>query len=321
MKAPLVPVNEAERLIALRESGLLEIDNNPAFDRLTRLATRFFRVPLAMITLVDDNAVIVKSAEGKVPVSQPHDLSFCGHTILGDAPLVVSDTLLDERFTDNPQVVVEGGIRFYAGFPLRLRNGACVGSLCIIDYVPREFTAADSAVLADLSALAEDEFAAVSAATTDELTGLFNRRGFNQFAHFALSVARRRAEPLTLGWLDLDHFKIINDRFGHQEGDKALKAMANLMRSSFREADLLVRFGGDEFAVLFADTDEPGAWIAMQYLVEQTEKYNARQLHPWSLQFSWGLSEFDHHRNDMQAWLKQADTQMYAMKQQHHREK
>jgi len=304
MKAPLVPVNEAERLIALRESGLLEIDNNPAFDRLTRLASRFFRVPLAMITLVDDNAVIVKSAEGKVPVSQPRDLSFCGHTILGDAPLVMSDTLLDERFADNPQVVVEGGIRFYAGFPLRLRDGACVGSLCIIDYAPREFTAADSAVLADLSALAEDEFAAVSAATTDELTGLFNRR-----------------EPLTLGWLDLDHFKTINDRFGHQEGDKALKAMANLMRSSFREADLLVRFGGDEFAVLFADTDEPGAWIAMQYLVEQTEKYNARQLHPWSLQFSWGLSEFDHHRNDMQAWLKQADTQMYAMKQQHHREK
>ncbi len=153
-----------------------------------------------------------------------------------------------------------------------------------------EFTAADAAVLADLSALAEDEFAAVSAATTDELTGLFNRRGFNQFAQFALSVSQRRAEPLTLGWLDLDHFKTINDRFGHQEGDKALKAMAALMRSSFREADLLVRFGGDEFAVLFADTDEPRRpRIAMQYLVEQTEKYNARQLHPWSLQFSSGV--------------------------------
>lgn len=134
-------------------------------------------------------------------------------------------------------------MRFYAGFPLRLRDGACVGSLCLIDYAPREFTAADAAVLADLSALAEDEFAAVSAATTDELTGLFNRRGFNQFAQFALSVSQRRAEPLTLGWLDLDHFKTINDRFGHQEGDKALKAMAALMRSSFREADLLVRFG------------------------------------------------------------------------------
>ena len=61
MKAPLIPVNETERMNALRESGLLEIDNYPAFDRLTRLATRFFRVPLAMITLVDDHAAIVKS--------------------------------------------------------------------------------------------------------------------------------------------------------------------------------------------------------------------------------------------------------------------
>jgi diguanylate cyclase (GGDEF)-like protein len=75
---------------------------------------------------------------------------------------------------------------------------------------------------------------------------LSNRRGFNQFARFTLSVAKRRAEPLTLGWLDLDRFKEINDRYGHEEGDNALKAMAQLMRSSFREADLLVRFGGDE---------------------------------------------------------------------------
>ena len=175
MKAPQIPVNEAERMNALRESGLLEIDNYPAFDRLTRLATRFFRVPLAMITLVDDHAAIVKSADGRALASQPRDLSFCGHTILGDAPLVVSDTLLDERFADNPQVAGDPGVRFYAGFPLRLRDWACVGSLCLIDYAPREFTAADAAVLADLSALAEDEFAAVSAATTDELTGLFNR--------------------------------------------------------------------------------------------------------------------------------------------------
>ena len=174
-------------------------------------------------------------------------------------------------------------------------------------------------MLGDLGALAEDEFAAISAATTDELTGLFNRRGFNQLVRFTLSVARRRAEPLTLGWLDLDRFKEINDRYGHEEGDKALKAMAQLMRASFREADLLVRFGGDEFAVLFADTDEQGAWIAMQYLAEQVENYNARKLHPWSLLFSWGLSEFDHNGNDLQQWLKDADEKMYAMKQQRQR--
>ena len=303
MKAPATPENETDRLNSLRESGLLDIDSSPAFDRLTRLAKRFFQVPLAMVNLIDEHSLIVKSADGQAPGSVPRNISFCGHTILTEAPLVAG----------------EPRVRFYAGFPLRLRDGASVGSLCLIDYAPREFSAADLAVLGDLGALAEDEFAAISAATTDELTGLFNRRGFNQLVRFTLSVARRRAEPLTLGWLDLDRFKEINDRFGHEEGDKALKAMAQLMRASFREADLLVRFGGDEFAVLFADTDEQGAWIAMQYLAEQVESYNARKLHPWSLHFSWGLSEFDHNGNDLQQWLKEADEKMYAMKQQRQR--
>ncbi|WP_253376851.1 sensor domain-containing diguanylate cyclase [unidentified bacterial endosymbiont] len=316
MKAPATPENELERLNSLRESGLLEIERSPAFDRLTRLAKRFFGVPLAMVNLVEEHSLIMKSVSGQGPDTLPRDISFCGHVILSHAPLVVGDTQQDPRFVDNPLVVGKPGIRFYAGIPLRLRDGASVGSLCVIDYAPREFSPGDLAVLDDLGALVEDEFAAVSAATTDELTGLFNRRGFNQFVRFTLSVARRRAEPLTLGWLDLDRFKEINDRYGHEEGDNALKAMATLMRSSFREADLLVRFGGDEFAVLFADTHEQGAWIAMQHLAEQVEAYNARKLHPWTLSFSWGLSEFDHNGDDMQQWLKDADEKMYAMKQQ-----
>ena len=278
MKAPATPENETDRLNSLRESGLLEIDSSPAFDRLTRLAKRFFQVPLAMVNLIDEHSLIVKSADGKAPDTVPRNISFCGHTILTEAPLVVGDMLQDDRFADNPLVAGEPRVRFYAGFPLRLRDGA-----------------------------------------SDELTGLFNRRGFNQLVRFTLSVARRRAEPLTLGWLDLDRFKEINDRYGHEEGDKALKVMAQLMRSAFREADMLVRFGGDEFAVLFADTDEQGAWIAMQYLAEQVESYNARKLHPWSLHFSWGLSEFDHNGNDLQQWLKDADEKMYAMKQQRQR--
>lgn len=315
MKAPVIPANEPERLHSLQESGLLELDTSPAFDRLTRLAKRFFNVPLAMVNIIDDQQLIAKSVDGEAVTPYPRNVSFCGYTILSTTALVVVDTLRDARFADNPFVIGQPGFRFYAGFPLRLRDGASVGTLCIFDYTPREFTDTDLSVLCDLGALAEDEFAAVSAATTDELTGLFNRRGFNQFVRFTLSVARRRAEPLTLGWMDLDHFKQINDQYGHEEGDKALKVMAGLLRASFREADLLVRFGGDEFAVLFADTDEQGAWIAMHYLTEQVAHYNERKLHPWTLQFSWGVSEFDHNRNDQQQWLKKADENMFTMKQ------
>jgi diguanylate cyclase (GGDEF)-like protein len=317
MKAPATPENETDRLNSLRESGLLEIDSSPAFDRLTRLAKRFFQVPLAMVNLIDEHSLIVKSADGKAPGTVPRNISFCGHTILTEAPLVVGDMLQDDRFADNPLVAGEPRVRFYAGFPLRLRDGASVGSLCLIDYAPASFLRPISPCW-ETWALAEDEFAAISAATTDELTGLFNRRGFNQLVRFTLSVARRRAEPLTLGWLDLDRFKEINDRYGHEEGDKALKVMAQLMRSAFREADMLVRFGGDEFAVLFADTDEQGAWIAMQYLAEQVKAITPASF-TRGREVLMGLSEFDHNGNDLQQWLKDADEKMYAMKQQRQR--
>lgn len=315
MKAPTNPANETERLASLRESGLLEAENRQAYDRLTRLAKRLFNVPVAMVNLIDERAQIELSVDGPGPYTLPRHVSVCAHTILSHEPLVVADTHNDMRFVDNPLVTTQPGIRFYAGIPLRLPDGATVGSLCVVDHTPREFSAADIAALSDLAALAEDEFAATSAATTDELTGLFNRRGFNQFAAFALSGARRRAEPLTLAWIDLDRFKQINDRYGHEEGDAALKAMASLLRSSFREADLLVRYGGDEFAVLFADTDENGAWIAMQYLTEQVALFNQQGNRPWTLTFSWGVCEFDHDHNDLQHWLRIADEKMFTMKQ------
>jgi len=317
MKAPAIPANESERLLALRESGLLESNHHQPYDRISRLAKRLFNVPVAMINLIDERSQVAMSTEGAMAAGLPRNVSFCAHTILDNAPLVVSDTHRDDRFRDNPLVTGTPSVRFYAGVPLSLPNGTLVGTLCLLDYVPRELSASDMVALNDLAALAEDEFAAACAATTDELTGLFNRRGFNQFAAFALYGARRRAEPLTLAWMDLDRFKQINERYGHAEGDVALKVMAELMRSSFREADLLVRYGGDEFAVLFADTDEQGAWIAMQYLNEQVASYNQRGLHPWSLTFSWGVCEFDHQQNDLKRWLQMADEKISAMKQQY----
>ncbi|WP_333849684.1 sensor domain-containing diguanylate cyclase [Leclercia sp.] len=316
MKSPSLPQNETARLSALRESGLLEIENHPTYDRLTRLAKRLFGVPVAMINLVDEHVVVVKSANGADATNLPRNLSFCGHTVLNEAPLVVPDTLDDARFADNPLATDDDPVRFYAGYPLHLPNGATVGSLCIIDHQPRQFSPADVEALADLAALVEVEFAATCATIVDDLTGLYNRRGFHHFATYAIGAARRRAEPLTLAWLDLDRFKQINARHGRADGDTALKAMAGLLSSTFREADVLARYGGDEFAILFASSDEKGAWIAMQYLTEQAAVWNEHAEYPWALSFSWGVIEFNHDRDDLESWLKTADRMMYSMKQQ-----
>lgn len=316
MKSPFLPQNEVARLGALRESGLLETENNPTYDRLTRLAKRLFAVPVAMINLVDEHVVVVKSAEGADATNLPRNLSFCGHTVFNNSPLVVPDTLDDVRFADNPLATDDVPVRFYAGYPLHLPNGATVGSLCIIDHQPRQFSAADVAALADLAALVEVEFAATCATIIDNLTGLYNRRGFHHLATYVIGAARRRAEPLTLAWLDLDRFKQINSRYGRADGDNALKAMAGLLSSTFREADVLARYGGDEFAILFANSDEKGAWIAMQYLTEQAAVWNEHAEYPWALSFSWGVIEFNHDRDDLESWLKTADRMMYSMKQQ-----
>ncbi|WP_312926517.1 diguanylate cyclase, partial [Pseudescherichia sp.] len=78
----------------------------------------------------------------------------------------------------------------------------------------------------------------------------------------------------------------------------------------------LIRYGGDEFALLFLDTDEQGAWVAMQHLAEQADVFNLTSGKPWQLNFSWGVSEYDHDRNpDMTSWIASADEKMYAMKE------
>ena len=314
MKSPAIPVNEPQRLASLHESGILESGDPQRFDRLTRLAKRLFDIPVALVTLVDEEVLIFKSHDGIDITTLPRNISFCGHAILSESPLVVTDATLDERFADNPLVEGDSHLRFYAGYPLRLPDGAVAGAFCLVDREPRAFSPGDLDMLKDLAAIVEGEFAAINAATTDELTGLFNRRGFNSLASYAIRSAARRAVPLTLGWLDLDGFKKINDRYGHAEGDVALKTMANLLTSSFRDTDLTVRYSGDEFAILFSDTDENGAWIAMQHLAEEAEAFNERSGKPWKLAFSWGVTEFNQDGSTLEEWLQAADQKMYTMK-------
>lgn len=319
MKQPVTPVDESQRLASLHESGLLQRGNTQRFDRLTRLARRLFNVPVSLITLVDADVLVFKSCDGLAYSAPDRKNTFCTHTIRHETPLIVTDATQDERFCVNPLVTGEPYIRFYAGHPLRLPDGAIVGSFCLVDYHPRTFAEADLINLQDLAQIVEDEFAGVSAATTDELTGLFNRRAFRNLASFAISAARRRAEPLTLGWLDLHKFKQINDNFGHPAGDEALCATASLLKRCFRESDLLVRYGGDEFAIVFGDTDEKGAWIAMQHLVDEATLYNQTSAQPWQLAFSWGVTEFNHDSfSDLQSWLSAADRRMYGMEAKHH---
>jgi PAS domain S-box-containing protein len=156
LKAPL-PANEVERIAALCNLGILDTAAEERFDRITRTARQVFRVPIAMINLIDRDRQWSKSTQGLDASEMSRDISFCAHAVLGDQALVVPDTLRDPRFADNPMVIGEPYMRFYAGQPLRDPQGYNVGTLCIVDREPRQMSRDDLAALCDLATWAENE--------------------------------------------------------------------------------------------------------------------------------------------------------------------
>ena len=156
-KKAAIPADEERRLATLRATGLLDAPPDARFDRITRLASRFFAVLIALITLVDRERQWFKSGVGLHIPETSRESSFCAHSVFDRATLVVNDALVDDRFAENPLVVGEPRVRFYAGAPLILQDGSCLGSLCLLDTRPRWFSAADVQLLEDLRDLAVSE--------------------------------------------------------------------------------------------------------------------------------------------------------------------
>lgn len=155
-KAPLPP-DEEKRLAAVHGLGLLDTEAEERFDRHARIAAAALDMPIALVTLVDRDRQWFKSHQGFDFSETPRDIGFCSHAILKDEPLVVTDALNDDRFADNPAVIGDPRVRFYAGVPLKAPDGSRVGALCIVDHKPRQISPAQVRVLQDVARLVEDE--------------------------------------------------------------------------------------------------------------------------------------------------------------------
>lgn len=316
MIAPPLPADEDARRATLRVLQILDTEPDERFDRITRMAKRIFQVPIALVSLVDADRQWFKSAQGLDIRETPRDLSFCGHAILSDDILLVPDSHRDPRFADNPLVTGPPQVRFYAGCPVRSPSGHRLGTLCVMDRQPRGFDPDDQATLRDLAYLVEQQFAAMYAAMVDELTGLANRRGFESQAGQVLSLCQRNRWPATVLFFDLDGFKEVNDRYGHAEGDWALKAFADLLRFCLRASDVVARTGGDEFVALLSGTATEEKDRALERLRSQLNALNLRAQRGYALDFSVGSAAMSAEEPlALDTLMAQADAAMYEQKQ------
>jgi len=151
MMAPPRPPNEAARLAALESYDILDTERELAYDDFTSLAAEICDTPIALISLIDDDRQWFKSAYGLALTETPREQSFCGHAVAGTSTLIVGDATKDERFHDNPLVTGSPDIRFYAGAPLISSDGYALGTLCVIDRVPRILTDGQRNALESLS--------------------------------------------------------------------------------------------------------------------------------------------------------------------------
>ena len=150
--------NEDVRIQALKDLKILDTPPEERFDRITKVAQIMFDVPIALVSLVDSDRQWFKSCAGLSARQTPRSMSFCSHAINHEDVMTINDATKDERFASNPLVTSDPNIRFYAGKPIRGPNDQMVGTLCIIDRKPRDFSRADKSVLIDLATWVENEF-------------------------------------------------------------------------------------------------------------------------------------------------------------------
>jgi diguanylate cyclase (GGDEF)-like protein len=315
-------LREERRLRALERFAVLDSAPEPEFDRIVRIASRVLQAPISLVSLIDAHRQWFKARVGLDVEETPRSMAFCAHAIQVSEVTVVPDALLDPRFVNNPLVTGSPDIRFYAGAPLITHDGVAVGTLCVIDRVPRELTDEQRETLVDLAAIVVDELELRLAndelsvlAHTDALTGALNRRTFFALAEREVARHVRHGSALSILVLDIDFFKHVNDEFGHETGDNVLVRIAGLIGGTVRAEDVFARIGGEEFVVLLPETDLTGAQdLAERIRARIAENVIATPGGQLTVTASIGVSDIGPDEDHVENALRRADAAMYRAK-------
>lgn len=307
--------HEDARLASLRGLNILDTGPEQSFDRITRLARLALQMPIVLISLIDRDRQWFKSRQGLDATETPKSASFCAHAIEKDEPFIVTDAVEHPLFCHNPLVLGEPHIRFYIGIPLKMRDGFTIGTLCAIDRKPRHLSGDEIEVLRDLARMVIDEMELRQIATMDALTGALTRRGFEIEINREFSRSKRFQHDLSLIAVDIDHFKAVNDRYGHASGDIVLRSVGMLIKQELRSADFVARIGGEEFVIVLPETDMDGAIILAERIRERIAgHFTLAQSDPIRVTASFGLSSLSHTDASWDVTLEKADAGLYEAK-------
>ena len=268
-----IPDNEAERIAALQSAMCAYVPREDRFDRITRMAQRLLDVPIVLISIIEDDVQWFRSAQGLTVAETTRGISFCGHAIMTSDVFQVRDTHADPRFANNPLVTGPPYIRSYCGWPLEIALGLRVGTLCVLDTMPRTFSGEDIHSLADMAHMVESELR-INAMTDnqkalltqssrerrkillDPQTGCWSEVGFVELLSRTMKdVATGQAFAALCGIQIVNHddFNVADE-----QGGTVVKAMviAQFIRQRLPANAILCRLPGGRACILFASREK-----------------------------------------------------------------
>ena len=338
--------DESGRLAALRRYRILDSLPEQVYGDVVNLASTVCGTPQAVLTFIDETRQWFKASVGIDGEETPREIAFCDQAIRHPGEvMVVGDASVHPLFRDYPQVTGPDHLRFYAGAPMVTPDGHALGTVCVVDQVPREITAAQRAALASLARvvvqllelrrsqlesqrlLAEHELVTQDLrsyqqqletlnseltveASHDPLTGLLNRSGMQRATARAQSNWAHSG-PFCVAVLDIDHFKRINDTYGHPAGDAVIRIVGEEIRRCIRGGDIAVRYGGEEFLVMMPGTPAAGARTVIERIRQEVA---ARADLPTPVTVSAGLAMGLAGRDEPDAIFRSADQALYTAK-------
>ncbi|HHO47489.1 MAG TPA: sensor domain-containing diguanylate cyclase [Desulfobacteraceae bacterium] len=344
MKTPL-PKNETERLNVLKSFQILDTPPEPSYDDITRLASYVCETPIALISLVDSDRLWFKSRIGLNLSEASREIAFCAHAILQPDIFVVPDTREDQRFADNPLVTGEPQVRFYAAAPLITTRGEALGTICVIDQVPKTLNDKQRELLGSLSrqvmvqlelhrhiqeqerqtrlmeeyqkTLKETNTRLEEAVLTDDVTGFRNTRFLHEYLGDYLAPDNVSHRKISLVFFDMDDFKRAVDAHGHLMGSRMLREVAQTVHRLLGPEDHLVRYGGDEFIVLLPGQGRKESYpkvVRMKNEIHDTPFLHGENLEV-RLTASFSLATCPDDATDLQQLLAVADHYLFRSKE------